>query len=91
MTRAALSHTHSAEDEHDAEEQKAVALSFLLDAWDDALSSGCAPETIATSAIFAALSDMVDIYGEEAVAEMAGALPDRVRRGEFSMRDAAPH
>ena len=78
-------------EDHDAEEQKSVALSFLLDAWDDALSSGCTSETIATSAIFAALSDMVDIYGEESVAEMASGLADRIRRGEFSMRDGAPH
>jgi hypothetical protein len=78
-------------DERDSEEQKTVALQLLLDAWDDALSSGCAPELIATSAIYAALSDMVDIYGEEYVAEMASGLPDRIRRGEFSMRGGEPH
>jgi len=89
MTRAAPYETHS--DEREAEEQKSVALELLLDAWDDALSSGCAPEMIATSAIYAALSDMVDIYGEEHVAEMAAKLPDRIRRGEFSMRDGQTH
>ncbi len=89
MTRSA-SPSHSAED-RDAEEQKSVALELLLDAWDDALSSGCSPETIATSAIYAALSDMIDIYGEEHVADMAAALPDRIRRGEFSMRDGETH
>jgi hypothetical protein len=78
-------------DEGEAEEQKTVALQYLLDAWDDALSSGCAPELIATSAIYAALSDLVDIYGEEYVAEMARALPDRIRRGEFSMRASELH
>lgn len=78
-------------EERDAEEQKSVALQFLLDAWDDALSSGCAPEMIATSAIYAALSDMVDLYGEEYVAEMTSGLPDRIRRGEFSMRPGQPH
>ena len=89
MDRAATSDV--APDDRDAEEQKSVALAYLLDAWDDALSSGCAPEAIAKSAIFAALSDMVDIYGEDAVAELAGGLPDRIRRGEFSMRDGVPH
>jgi hypothetical protein len=78
-------------DEPEAEEQKTVALQYLLDAWDDALSSGCAPEMIATSAIYAALSDLVDIYGEEHVAEMARALPDRIRRGEFSMHASKLH
>jgi len=77
--------------DHEADDQKSVAMEFLLDAWDDALSSGCAPETIANSAIFAALSDMIDLYGEDSVAEMAGNLPDRIRRGEFSMRDGLPN
>ncbi|MGD2132804.1 MAG: hypothetical protein PVI23_08430 [Maricaulaceae bacterium] len=72
----------------DVDEQKTIALEHILDAWDDALSSGCSSESIATSAIFAALSDMIDLYGEEIVADMAAALPDRIRRGEFSMRDA---
>ncbi len=89
MTRTAAPETPA--DDRDAEEQKSVALQLLLDAWDDALSSGCAPELIATSAIYAALSDMVDIYGEEYVAEMANGLPDRIRRGEFSMRPGEPH
>lgn len=89
MTRAATPEIPL--EERDAEEQKSVALQFLLDAWDDALSSGCAPEMIATSAIYAALSDMVDLYGEDYVAEMANGLPDRIRRGEFSMRPGEPH
>jgi hypothetical protein len=89
MTRPAP--PEPAPEERDAEEQKSVALELLLDAWDDALSSGCSPEMIATSAIYAALSDMIDIYGEEHVAEMAAALPDRIRRGEFSMRDGDTH
>ena len=81
----------NATDRAQSEEQKSLALEYLLDAWDDALSSGCSAESIATSAIFAALSDMVDLYGEDAVADMASSLPDRIRRGEFSMRDGAQH
>ena len=73
------------------DEQKAVALNRILDAWDAALGEGCDPDQIATAAIFAALTDMIDAYGEEAVAEMAEHLPARIRRGEFSMRDAETH
>ncbi len=75
----------------DEDEQKSLALELLLDAWDEALNRGCQPEMIATSAIFAAVTDMVDIYGEDPVADMASSLPDRIRRGEFSMRDGEPH
>ncbi len=67
-------------------EQKDQALDLILDAWDTALTRGCAPEQIATSAIFAAFADLIDVYGEDVVAEMAHRLPARVRRGEFSMR-----
>ena len=67
-------------------EQKDRALDLILDAWDVALTRGCAPEQIATSAIFAAFADLIDIYGEDVVAQMAARLPERVRRGEFSMR-----
>ncbi len=73
------------------EEKKAIALELLLDAWDEALAQGCSPELVATSAIFAAIADMVDLYGEEPVADMAAGLPERIRRGEFSMRDERPH
>ncbi len=75
----------------DEDEQKSLALELLLDAWDEALNRGCQPEMIATSAIFAAVTDMVDIYGEDPVADMASSLPERIRRGEFSMRDGEPH
>jgi hypothetical protein len=67
-------------------EQKDQALDLILDAWDMALVKGCQPEQIATSAIFAAFADLIDVYGEDVVAEMAHRLPARVRRGEFSMR-----
>jgi len=73
------------------DDQKALALDRILDAWDDALGEGCDPDQIATAAIFAALTDMIDAYGEELVAEMAETLPERIRKGEFSMREVEPH
>lgn len=66
-------------------EQRRVALQNILDAWDEALAEGVDADILATTAIFAALSDMVEAYGEEAVAEMANGLPDRVRQGEFTL------
>lgn len=73
------------------DEQKSLALELLLDAWDEALARGCQPELIATSAVFAAITDMIDLYGEDPVAEMAEGLPQRIRRGEFSMREGQAH
>jgi hypothetical protein len=45
------------------------------------------PEVLATTAIFVALTDMVESHGAEAVAAMLEDLPARVRGGEFSLRE----
>lgn len=70
----------------DEADQKALALDLLLHAWDDALRQGVAPEVLASTAIFAALADMVDIHGEAPVADFCAALPERVRAGEFTLK-----
>lgn len=69
------------------DEQKAMALDAILEAWDGALARGVEPAMLASTAIFAALTDMVELYGEEAVAELCAGLPERVRRGEFTFKE----
>jgi hypothetical protein len=73
----------------DDAQQKARALELILDAWDKALSEGAEAEVVASVAIYAALADMIDRYGEAAVAEFCATLPERIRNGEFTLR-AAP-
>ncbi len=68
-------------------EQKSIALDLILQAWDEALRQGVAPEMLASTAVFAALADMIDIHGETAVAQFCADLPARVRAGEFSLKD----
>jgi hypothetical protein len=70
-------------------EQKRRALALMLDTWEKALGEGAAPDLIASVALFAALTDMVDRYGQEAVAEFCASLPERVRGGEFSLAEQA--
>ena len=60
------------------DEQKQLALRIILEAWEDALSQGVSAEMVASSAIFAALTDMIEHYGEEPVAEMVAEWPDRI-------------
>jgi hypothetical protein len=74
----------------DDPEKKGRALELVLDAWDKALAEGVDPEVIASVAIYAAIADMVDRYGEQAVADFCATLPDRVRRGEFTLRANEP-
>ena len=67
--------------------EKQLALQLLLDAWEEAAYEGVDRDCIATTAIFAALSELISTYGEEPVAAMCQRLPERVRHGEFSLMD----
>ena len=67
------------------EEAKHLALRYLLEAWDEAVQEGIDSDCLATAAIFAALSDMIQSYGEEPVAKMAEGLAERIRVGEFTV------
>lgn len=67
------------------ERQKAEALAYILEAWDEALNDGLEPESVAHAALFAALSDLVTTYGEDAVAQMTEGLVTRIQSGEFSL------
>lgn len=69
----------------DDPDHKRRALELILDAWDKALKEGAEAEVIASVAIYAALADMVDRYGAEAVADFCETLPERARRGEFTL------
>ena len=68
-----------------AQQGKQAALRYILDAWEEAVYDGLDPDCVATAAIFAALSDMIASYGEEPVAVMAERLPERIRKGEFTV------
>jgi transcription initiation factor TFIIIB Brf1 subunit/transcription initiation factor TFIIB len=74
----------------DDPEKKARALELVLNAWDEALSEGVDPEVIASVAIYAAMADMVDRFGEQAVADFCATLPERIRNGEFTLRANEP-
>lgn len=66
-------------------EQKKLALDAIVTAWEAALARGVEAELLASTAIFAALTDMVDLHGEEPVAQMCDALAARIRSGEFTL------
>ena len=75
----------AAREERSIAEKKRLALTYLSEAWDDALAESVDPDILANSALFLALSDMIAAYGEEAVAEFARALPKRIEALEFSV------
>lgn len=61
------------------------ALSLILAAWDEGTESGVAPEQMAYAALFTALTDLVSLYGEDAVKKLAGGLERRIEIGEFTL------
>lgn len=64
---------------------KHSALRYILDAWEEALYDGVEPEMLANASMFAALSDLVALYGEDAVSNMADGLAKRIQHGEFTL------
>jgi hypothetical protein len=69
--------------------QKEEALRYILDAWEEALHDGIEPDMLANAALFAALTDLIDVYGEDAVAKMTSRLSRRIHHGEFTLRRTA--
>ena len=65
--------------------QKKEAFERLSEAWHDAVGDGIEPDVMAHVALFAALSDLVETYGEPAVAEFADRLASRIQGGEFTI------
>ena len=65
--------------------QKKEAFERLSQAWHDAIGDGIEPDVMAHVALFAALSDLVETYGESAVAEFADRLASRIQGGEFTI------
>ncbi len=62
-----------------------AALRYIIEAWEEAVYDGLHPDQVASAALFAAISEMVTAYGEDMVAKMVEDLPERIRRGEFTL------
>ena len=63
---------------------KQAALSYVAEAFAEAELDGLDADYMAQAALFAAFMELVATYGEEAVAQYAEGLPDKIRSGGFS-------
>jgi hypothetical protein len=66
-------------------EQKQVAVGYLHEAWAEARLDGIDDDCMAQACLFAALSELVTTYGEDATARFADGLAKRISNGEFSL------
>jgi hypothetical protein len=76
---------HSEIDDLAAAEDRRVALGYVTEAFAEAILAGIESDSFAHAALFAAFQELVSIYGEEAVAQFAERLGERIRQGEFSI------
>lgn len=73
------------QDQSAAEERRA-ALAYVTEAFAEAILDGIEADCFAQAALFTALQELVETYGEDSVAGFAEHLPERIRHGEFSLR-----
>jgi hypothetical protein len=66
-------------------EQKQVAIGYVHEAWAEARLDGVDADCMAQACLFAALSEWVTTYGEDATARLAQGLAQRINNGEFSL------
>lgn len=85
MSNVQEQNTVSNDDDKTIIEKKRAALDLVLDAWSVGIEKGIDGEILAHASLFAALSDLIDLYGEEAVANLAARLPQRIHNGEFTL------
>ncbi len=70
----------------DAAEARMAALDYVSEAFAEAVLDGVEVEAFAEAAIATALRELVAAHGEDRVADIVQAWPDRLRAGEFSSR-----
>lgn len=67
------------------QEIRRMALGYIDSAFAEAVADGLDSAAVAHAALFTAFADLVATYGEDAVAELAESLPERVRRGDYTV------
>lgn len=70
-----------------AEEQKRKVMALFLDTWDEACAQGLPSDLLSEVCLYLALTDLVEDYGEDEVADVIEALPYRIRTGEFTLAE----
>jgi hypothetical protein len=72
-------------DEARSEDERRAAFGYLNEAWEEARLDGIDGDCLAQVALFTAINELVSTYGEDAAAEYADKLGERIRRGEFTV------
>ncbi|MFG1347009.1 hypothetical protein V5F59_19130 [Xanthobacter autotrophicus DSM 431] len=68
-----------------AADDRHAALTYLNDAWVEAVREGLDEDCLIQAALFTALRSLVATYGEAASAEFIGRVAERVAAGEYTV------
>ncbi|TCT05179.1 hypothetical protein [Aquabacter spiritensis] len=68
-----------------ASDERHAALSYLDDAWTEAVRDGLDEDSLVQAALFTALRSLVATYGEEPCATYVEGLAARIRAGEYTL------
>lgn len=66
-------------------DERHAALSYLDDAWTEAMRDGLDEDCLVQAALFTALRSLVATYGEEPCADYVSRLAERIRAGEYTV------
>lgn len=69
----------------DTDNPNLKALDLILAAWDEGADTGVSSQHMAYAALFTALTDLIGIYGEPAVAQLVRGMEKRIEQGEFTL------
>lgn len=64
---------------------KRRAMGLLERAFEDAEADAIPVDAVAHAALFAALTTLVDCFGEDCVARLVGELPDKILSGSYTL------
>ncbi|MBL4646093.1 MAG: hypothetical protein COA52_02300 [Hyphomicrobiales bacterium] len=73
------------EEDFSLAERQQTAINVIEAAWEEATEHGVEDEILVNTSLFAALSKLVMLYGEDATAEYCRKLSTRVDNGEFTL------
>jgi hypothetical protein len=72
-------------DELAAADARRAAMAYVTEAFAEAVLAGIEGDCFAHAAMFAALQELVAVYGEDPVARFAETLPEKIRRGDYTI------
>lgn len=72
-------------DELAAADARRAAMAYVTEAFAEAVLAGIEGDCFAHAAMFAAFQELVAVYGEDPVARFAETLPEKIRRGDYTI------